>query len=196
MWTFRTRLRLVTWKTRPQSQRSFSAESGESVLGNSIHHHGRKARQGSGSNDGASIAEFALVVPLFLLLLFGVMDFARLFYVEVTLQNAVRQAGRYAVTGNHMPDPQHQGQNLSRVNSIIQVAQNAADGLDVSAIQVSSLGGGQGSAGGPGDTVTISLTTNLKLMTAFVAQYFTNGTYSFTVSVTFKNEPFPPSDTT
>ena len=123
------------------------------------------------------------------------MDFARLFYVELTLQNAVRQAGRFAITGNHMPDPQHQGQNLSRVNSIIQVAQNAADGLDVSAIQVSSLGGGNGSAGGPGDTVTISLTTNLKLMTSFVAQYFTNGTYTFTVSVSFKNEPFPPGDT-
>jgi len=165
------------------------------VAANSIHCHDSRARRAADSTQGASIAEFALVVPLFLLLLFGLMDFARLFYVELTLQNAVRQAGRFAITGNHMPDPQHQGQNLSRVNSIIQVAQNAADGLDVSAIQVSSLGGGNGSAGGPGDTVTISLTTNLKLMTSFVAQYFTNGTYTFTVSVSFKNEPFPPGDT-
>jgi Flp pilus assembly protein TadG len=140
--------------------------------------------------------EFAFVVPVFLLLLLALIDFSRLFYVEVTLQNAVRQAGRYAITGNHMPDPKHQGQNLSRVNSIIQVAQNAAQGLDVSAIQVSSLGGGKGSAGGPGDTVTIALTTNLKLMTGFVAQYFKNGTYTFTVSVSFKNESFPPNDTT
>jgi Flp pilus assembly protein TadG len=144
---------------------------------------------------GTSLLEFALVVPLFFLLLFGLMDFARLFYVEITLQNALRQAGRYAITGNHLPDPQHQGQNLSRVASIIQIAQNSAAGLDVSSIKVSSLGGGAGSAGGLGDTVTISLTTNLKLMTALVAQFFKNGTYTFTVSVTFRNEAFPPGNT-
>src|SRR5271166_5552553 len=106
---------------------------------------------------------------------FALIDFARLFYVEVTLQNAIRQAGRYAITGNHLPDPKHKGQNLSRVNSIIQIAQNAAQGLDISAIQVSSLNGGAGSAGGPGDTVTISLTTDLKFMTAFVGQFFKDG---------------------
>jgi Flp pilus assembly protein TadG len=155
----------------------------------------QSARRKRASTEGTSLLEFALVVPMFFLLLFGLMDFARLFYVEITLQNAVRQAGRYAITGNHLPDPQHQGQNLSRVASITQVAQNAAQGLDVSAIQVSSLGGGAGSAGGPGDTVTISLTTNLKLMTAMIAQFFKKGTYTFTVSVSFRNEAFPPGNT-
>jgi Flp pilus assembly protein TadG len=153
-------------------------------------------RREAASPEGSSILEFAFIVPLFLLLLFAVMDFSRLFYVELTLQNAVRQAGRYAITGNHMADPKNPGQNLSRVGSIIQVAQNAAQGLDVAAIQISSLNGGAGSAGGPGDTVTISLTTNLQLMTSLVAQFFKNGTYTFTVSVSFKNESFPPSDTT
>jgi Flp pilus assembly protein TadG len=158
---------------------------------------GPEARRGQPtSTAGSSLLEFALVVPVFLLLLFAIIDFARLFYVEATLQNAVRQAGRYAITGNHLPDPQHQGQNLSRVNSIIQIAQTAAQGLDVSAIQVSSADGGKGSAGGPGDTVTISLTTNLQFMTSLVGQFFKNGTYTFTVSVSFKNEPFSPNNTT
>ncbi len=148
------------------------------------------------STRGSAMLEFAFVVPVFFLLLFALIDFSRLFYVEITLQNAIRQAGRYAITGNHMADPNNPGQNLSRVNSIIQIAQNAAQGLDVAAIQVSSLDGGSGSAGGPGDTVTISLTTNLKLMTGMVGQFFKNGTYTFTVSVSFKNESFPPSDTT
>jgi Flp pilus assembly protein TadG len=147
------------------------------------------------SEAGSSILEFAFVAPIFLLLLCAIVDFARLFYVETTLQNAVRQAGRFAITGNHLSDPQHPGQNLSRVNSIIQVATNAAVGLDVSAIQVSSLNGGPGSAGGPGDTVTICLTTNLKLITTMVGQFFPNNTYTFTVSVSFKNEPFPPINT-
>lgn len=159
-------------------------------------HKGRRRWGKYTSTAGTSILEFALVVPIFFLLLFALMDFGRLFYVELTLQNAVRQAGRYAITGNHMADPQHPGNTLSRVSSIIQVAQDAAGGLDVSAIQVSSLGGGAGSAGGPGDTVTISLTTNLKLMTGLIAQFFKDGTYTFTVSVTFRNESFPPNNTT
>lgn len=151
--------------------------------------------QAKSSTAGGSAVEFALVAPMFFLLFFAVFDFARLFYAEMTLQNAVRQAGRYAVTGNYLPDPQHQGQNLSRVNSIIKVAQQAAGGLSVSHIQISSLGGGNGSAGGPGDTVTISLTSTLQLMTPIVAGFFPNGAYTFTVSVSFKNEPFPPGNT-
>jgi len=145
--------------------------------------------------EGSALTEFALVIPLFLLLVFGVCDFGRLFFVETTLENAVRQAGRYAITGNHQPDPKNPGQNLSRVDSIIQVAQQAAIGIDVSNIQISSVNGGAGSAGGPGDTVIISLTSNVQLITPVIAAFFTNGTYTFTVSVRLKNEPFPPSDT-
>jgi len=144
---------------------------------------------------GTTLLEFALVLPVFVLLLFGVVDFARLFYVEMTSQNAVREAGRYAITGNHEPDPNHHGQNLSRVQSIQYVAQHEAMGLDVSNLQIVSVNGGNGNAGGPGDTVTISLTTNLHLLTPVVARFFRNGVYTFTVSVAFKNEPFPPGNT-
>lgn len=145
--------------------------------------------------EGSALTEFALVIPLFLLLVFGVCDFGRLFFVEATLENAVRQAGRYAITGNHQPDPKNPDQNLSRVDSIIQVAQQAAVGIDVTNIQISSVNGGAGSAGGPGDTVIISLTSNVQLITPVIAAFFNNGTYTFTVSVRLKNEPFPPSDT-
>lgn len=144
---------------------------------------------------GTTLLEFALVLPMFVLLLFAAVDFARLFYVEMTLQNAVREAGRYAITGNHVPDPNHPGQNLSRAQSIQRVAQKQAMGLDVSNLQILSANGGSGSAGGPGDTVTISLTTHLHLLTPVIARFFNNGVYTFTVSVAFKNEPFPPGNT-
>ncbi|HMD77213.1 MAG TPA: TadE family protein, partial [Terracidiphilus sp.] len=68
-----------------------------------------------GENRGAlHLVEFALVVPLFLLLVFAVADFGRLFFMQMTLQNAVRQAGRFAMTGSHLPDPNNPGKNLSR----------------------------------------------------------------------------------
>ncbi len=139
--------------------------------------------------------EFALIAPLFCLLLFAAVDYSRIFCVNMTLQNAVREAGRYAITGNHLPDPNHQGKNLSRVASITKIAQEAALGIDASSIQVSSVGGGSGSAGGPGDTVTISLTTHLPLMTPLMAQFFPSGIFTGTVSVSFRNEPFPPANT-
>lgn len=45
------------------------------------------------------MAEFALTLPILLLLMFGVIEFARIFHAWVTLQNAARAAARYAVTG-------------------------------------------------------------------------------------------------
>jgi len=50
------------------------------------------------ARDGASAAEFALVVPGFMLLLLGVLEFARVFFVANTLQFAVAQGARYVAT--------------------------------------------------------------------------------------------------
>ncbi len=148
---------------------------------------------------GQSLLEMALVLPMFLMLICAVVDFSHVFYVEMTLQNALREAGRFATTGNHLADPNNPGQNLSRVNSIIATAQQAASGLNVTSnsINISSVAGGAGSAGGPGDIVTISMSSSVPVLTPIMAQFFKpNGAYNFTVSVTFKNEPFPPGQTT
>ena len=149
----------------------------------------------SGSQRGQTLLESALVTVLFFLLTFGLLDFGRMFYVHMTLQNAVQEAGRFASTGNHLPDPKNPGKNLSRVNSIIQIATQAALGASVSNIQITSQQGGKGDPGGPGDTVTVSLTTNLKLISPLMAAYFPGGQYTFTSSTTFKNEPFPANQT-
>ena len=143
---------------------------------------------------GQSAIEFALVLPLFLLLVFGVMDFARLLFTQMSVQFAMREAGRFAVTGNRLPDPQSTNV-LSRVDSIKLKAQQASGGMDVSQIQISHVVNGQPQPGpgGPGDTLTISLTVDLKLMTPLIAQFFgPEGVYTFTSSTTFKSEPFPP----
>jgi Flp pilus assembly protein TadG len=144
---------------------------------------------------GQTMLEFAIVAPIFFFLIFGVMDYGRLIFVEMNLQDAVQEAARFASTGNHLPDPKNPGTNLSRVNSIIATAQASAFGASITNIQISSLQGGSGSAGGPGDVVTVSLTSNLALMTPIVARFFPNGIYTFTSSATIKNEPFPPGNT-
>ncbi len=53
---------------------------------------------------GQALAEFALTLPILLLLMFGIIEFARAFQAWVTLQNAARTAARYAATGQFDPD--------------------------------------------------------------------------------------------
>jgi len=132
--------------------------------------------------------EFALVLPLFLLLTLGVMDYARLFWTQETLNYALREAGRYAVTGQHQTTGTS---TVARVQSIINVAKQYSAGIPVTGVTVTS-GGVTNYAGGPGDTVIISLRTGVKLLTP-VGMYFPNNTYTFTTSVGFRNEPFNPA---
>jgi Flp pilus assembly protein TadG len=49
------------------------------------------------SNRGQSLVEFALVLPLFLLILFGIFDIGRGVYAYNTIQNAAREGVRVAI---------------------------------------------------------------------------------------------------
>ena len=53
---------------------------------------------GRGHERGASLVEFALVAPLLFLLLFGVIEFARLGHGFTTVWTAAREGARYATT--------------------------------------------------------------------------------------------------
>lgn len=144
---------------------------------------------------GQSLVEFALVAPLFFLLVFGVIDFGRLFFTKVTLQHALREAGRYAVTGQKQA-------TFNRCQSIRNIAQKSASGLltNPGSISIEAFDS-QGNldaahcAGRPGETVVVSLQTDLTLITPLIGRYFPNGVYTFKVSTSFKNEPFDLSET-
>ena len=140
---------------------------------------------------GSSMVEFALVVPLFFLLIFGIIDFGRLFFNQMTLQHAMREAGRFGVTGRQLDNPA--GGQFSRVESIKTKARNAASGLDITSIRVTSSSTGTNeSAGAPGDTMTVAITSQLHLITPLIGRYFgPQGIYTFTASTTFRNERFP-----
>ncbi|HXF90992.1 MAG TPA: TadE family protein [Candidatus Nitrosotenuis sp.] len=47
-------------------------------------------------SDGASIVEFAIVIPVFLLFMFGIMEMGFIFWNLSALNYAVSQAARYA----------------------------------------------------------------------------------------------------
>jgi len=57
-----------------------------------------RARRGQGRHDrGAAAVEFALVVPLLLMLVFGIIDYGRFFFDSVSLRQGAREGARQAV---------------------------------------------------------------------------------------------------
>jgi Flp pilus assembly protein TadG len=45
-------------------------------------------------DDGAAAVELALVLPILLLLIFGIIDFGRLYFAQITLTDAAREGAR------------------------------------------------------------------------------------------------------
>ncbi|MBS4213279.1 MULTISPECIES: TadE/TadG family type IV pilus assembly protein [Neobacillus] len=52
------------------------------------------------SEKGQSLVEFALVLPVLLLLLFGIVDFGRILHAYLTIDHAGREAARAASIGS------------------------------------------------------------------------------------------------
>jgi hypothetical protein len=55
----------------------------------------RAARRSAGSGQG--LAEFAFIIPMFLMMLFGIVDFGRVIWARNSLENAAREGARYAI---------------------------------------------------------------------------------------------------
>jgi len=148
---------------------------------------------------GHSLVEFALVAPIFLLLMFGVIDFAAMFFVNLTMLHAVRVGTRYAVTGQSSA-------GKDRMASLIQTVRDNSYGLydqnihtpkdpQVSVINPSqvSFTNYQGTAvtqpGNANDVIIVSLTYTWPLLTPVLSPFFPGG-YTFTAKSTMKNESF------
>jgi hypothetical protein len=51
----------------------------------------------SSSQKGASLVEFALVLPVLILILFGIIEFGLIFYNQQVITNASREGARYGI---------------------------------------------------------------------------------------------------
>lgn len=52
---------------------------------------------------GQGLVEFALVIPVFLVMMFGVLDFGRVIWARNSLENAAREGARYAIVHGGSP---------------------------------------------------------------------------------------------
>ncbi|UKA48705.1 pilus assembly protein [Arthrobacter sp. FW305-123] len=55
-----------------------------------------RRRSAVNSQSGAVAVEFALVLPIFLVLVLGIFEFGRAFNIQISLSEAAREAARYA----------------------------------------------------------------------------------------------------
>ena len=69
-------------------------------LGGAVRIVSAPARERRRRHDGASAVEFALVAPLFIILVFGVISFGIVFAQDLALGNGAREAARSAVVEN------------------------------------------------------------------------------------------------
>lgn len=65
-----------------------------------------RQRVTSRSAVGAAAVEFALILPVMLLIIGGIVDFGRFFFLKVELTNAAREGARAAIVGSDMADVQ------------------------------------------------------------------------------------------
>lgn len=144
---------------------------------------------------GAAIVEMALIAPVFLLLLIGVLEMSMLFYANLTMQYAVREGARYAVTGQNNLDPNATDQQ--RYQAIVAEIKDSSMGLYdkvAPVISVNKVSYGSASAytpgmfGAPGDIMVIQLDCTWNLSTPLLSAFFKDGKYHFSVAATVRNE--------
>jgi Flp pilus assembly protein TadG len=152
--------------------------------------------------NGQTTVEFALAALLLFSMLFAIVDFAFLFYVNLTMQHAVREGTRYAVTGQK-PQP-----GSDRRAELIQKIKDSSNGLydknlhvpkdpTISVITPDKVTFTNytgtptvGDPGKPNDMIVVSLTYTWRLLTPILRPFFPGGNYTFTVKSTMANEGF------
>ena len=142
---------------------------------------------------GQNLVEAALIVPAFLLLTFGLIDFGTTFYIYLALENGVSQATRYAVTGQQMDDPANPtGPKLPRDVSIKMAMRQATPTISIpdSAFSFYNVTKSTAGSGGPGDVIRVRVDYTVSLFTPLLRQFFTNGQLTLSVFSTMKNENF------
>lgn len=104
------------------------------------------------SEKGQSLVEFALVLPLLVVLLFGIIDFGRIFHVYLTIDHAGREAARAASIGQDD-------------TKIINTAVNDATSIGLTAGKVGVSPSGARSSG---SNVTITINYPINFLTPVI----------------------------
>ncbi|NGN83642.1 pilus assembly protein [Arthrobacter silviterrae] len=106
---------------------------------------------------GAAAVEFALLLPVLLLLVLGIMEFGRLYNIQISASNAAREGARYAAV--HYTDSGYVN------DAAISAARNSAPTLPASTQVIITYSAGACSAG---STVKVTVRPPATWMTGYL----------------------------
>ena len=143
---------------------------------------------------GVAAVEFAIVAFLFFFLMLTMIDFALFGFVNLTMQHAVREGARYAITGRADLDPLGVG---DRRRAVIQKIRNNSMRLfdkvtsETEIVVTNSDGVAVAGFGSPGDTIVLRVNCTWPVINPFTRLTLPTGDYTFSVGATMRNEAFP-----
>ncbi|HVR33282.1 MAG TPA: TadE/TadG family type IV pilus assembly protein [Acidimicrobiia bacterium] len=133
--------------------------------------------------DGAALVEFAVLAPLLILLVLGIVEFGWLFGQFNDVRHGAREGGRFAAVANA---PFNEDDVFARICSAMDGLDAGMESIDIVIGYVDTNGDGPG----PGDTGTVQVTaivgslSGLGLIEAFLPDELTS-------SVEFRLEQTP-----
>lgn len=153
-----------------------------------------------GKDKGGTTVEFAMTALVFLFSLMAIIDLSYMFFVNLTIQHAVREGARYALTGQSDLDPNPQGTAQDRCDATIVRIKDASLGFfdRASSVVVFKTVNDDGSitpvpansCAAANQIIVITVNCELPLISPLIRSFFTDGKYSFSASSTMKNEAF------
>lgn len=158
------------------------------------------------NNKGVTALETAIVLPVFLLMIFGIIEFALIMHVSSLVENATHEAARKGATGDVYGDlnPEKLDRDAfiqkylrarlggwARDEGVITITTKTAGSLQEVIAGGGGGGGGVVKFGEAGEAVLYTVTYNWKILTPIMAQIIgTDGFFPIRSSVVVQNENF------
>ncbi len=116
-----------------------------------------RRKQEAAPESGAAAVEFALIIPLLLLVLCGIIDFGNLYFQMDLVNEAARQGARLAAVNE---------EGSAAINTAIQ--QSYGNNLTAVVAPASPVSG---------SNVTVTVTSNVTIMTPLISTFFPQNPY-------------------
>jgi Flp pilus assembly protein TadG len=141
-------------------------------------------------DDGANLVEAALVLPLVLWVIFAGVEFGGIIYAQMTLQNGVTLATRYAITQQVMAGKTRQASILYTLN-----ADTPSLTIDPSTVTFTHLIPGTSTwvagDGAPGSIEKVAVDYSWHLQTPFMPYILGASSITLHAEASMKNESAP-----
>lgn len=144
---------------------------------------------------GATLVEMAIIAPVFILVLVAIIELSMMFFATLTMQYAVREGARFAITGRANETGTGSQQRYATVIAKIRdnsmgMYERLTPAISVNGKAYTPSNYGNNMFGAGGDLVVLQVDCYWPVTTPLLSRFFTDGKYSFAVAATMRNESF------